>query len=70
VARLYGVDILASRKNGTLAIGFTNDVARAIQRDNPDWDDLYEGSNGQALGSRQQVPGRQPWLWQGCASPA
>jgi putative endonuclease len=43
------------------------EIARTIQRDNPEWDDLYEGLNGKGIGSRQQVPGRQHWLWQGRA---
>ena len=70
------VDILASRKQGTLTIGVPDDIARrawkmrSIERDNPDWDDLDGRLNGQANGSRQQVPGRQPWLGQGRASPA
>jgi len=93
----YDVDILASRKHGTLTIGVTNDIARRvwdhrqgqgsrfvrryrvtrlvhvdtheeiacaiqrektmkawprawkirlIERDNPDWDDLYDRVNG------------------------
>jgi hypothetical protein len=69
------VDILAGRKHGTLTIRVTNDIARrvwkirSIERDNPDWDDLYGRLNGQAIGSRQQVPGRQPWMWQGREPP-
>jgi predicted GIY-YIG superfamily endonuclease len=72
----YDVDILASRKRGMLTIGVTNDIARRawkvrlIERDNADRDDLCDRLNGEAIGSRQQVPGRQSWLWQGRASPA
>ena len=70
------VDILASRQHGTLTIGVTNDIARrawkirSIECDNSQWDNLYNRLNGQANGSRQHVPGRQPWMWQGRASPA
>jgi hypothetical protein len=28
--------------HGTLTIGVTNDIALAIQRDNPEWDDLCD----------------------------
>ena len=44
----YFVYILASRKHGMLYIGVTNDIARRIwkvrqiERDNPEWDNLYE----------------------------
>jgi putative endonuclease len=116
VARFYGVDILASRKHGTLAIGVTSNIARrvwehsqgqgsrlvkryrvtrlvhvetheeiagaiqrektmaawprawkirSIERENPDRNDLCDRLDGWANGSLQQVPGRQPWLWQG-----
>ena len=69
------VDLLAGRKHGTLTIGVTDDIAwrawkiRSIERDNPDWDDLYGRLSGQAIGSRQHVPGRQPWMWQGREPP-
>jgi len=69
------VDVLAGRKHGALTIGATNDIARrawkirSIERDSPYWVDLYGRLNGQALGSRQQVPGRQPWMWHGREPP-
>jgi predicted GIY-YIG superfamily endonuclease len=71
VAIACDVDVLASRKHGTLTIGVTNDIARRawrirlLERDNPEWDDLDDRVNGPAIGSRQQVPGRQRWLRQG-----
>jgi predicted GIY-YIG superfamily endonuclease len=47
----YYVYILASRRNGTLYVGVTSDLARRawklalIEKDNPDWLDLYEKLN-------------------------
>ena len=66
MAMACDVDILARRKHGTLTIGVTDNIAR---RDNPQWHDFCDRVNGSAIGSRQQVPGRQPWMWQGGASP-
>jgi len=51
------VDVLAGRKHGTLTIGATNDIARrawkisSIERGNPQWDDLDDRLNSQAIGS-------------------
>jgi hypothetical protein len=70
------IDILARRKHGTLTTGVTDDIARrarkirSIERDNPQWHDFCDRVNGSAIRSRQPVPGRQPWLRQGRASPA
>jgi hypothetical protein len=50
----YKVDIVASRDR----------KIRLIKRVNPDGDNLDDRLSGHAIGSRQQVPGRQPWLWQ------